>query len=169
MRALAALLASLAVAAPASAATPRFAVLDLHDLVRASRNAFGDVQTSRTRPPAPFVVRCGSGCRLGAGWLGFTGRVGPAAGQVVFASAVPGRGGWSLHLTLSPRGRAAWAAFARAAARREKREGVSDVLAVALGGRVLAVPFASQIAFSGPHLDLPGFTRANARLAAKSF
>jgi hypothetical protein len=169
VRCLAILLASLAVGAPASAGTPRFALLDLHDLARPSRNAFGDVHASRTRPPAPLVVRCGSGCRLGAGWLGFTGRVGPAAGEVVSASAAPGPIGWSLRLTLSERGRAAWARFARGAARRERREGVPDVLAVAVGGRVLAVPFTSQVAFGGRQLDLPGFTRAGARLAAKSF
>ena len=169
MRSLAIVLAAFAVAAPASAATPRFALLDLHDLARASHNAFGDVHATRLRPHAPLVVRCGGGCRLGSGWLGFAGRVGPAADEVVSASAAPGHIGWSLRLVLSERGRVAWTRFARGAARRERRAGVPDVLAVAVDGRVLAVPFANQVAFGGRRLDLPGFTRADARLAAKSF
>jgi hypothetical protein len=166
---LAAAVAALALAAPASAAAPRFALLDLHDLVRASRNAFGDVRPTRTPPHAPLVVHCVRGCRFGAGWLGFTGRVGPSGGDIVAASAVSGRLGWSLRLTLSSRGRSAWTRFARAARLREKRVGVPDVLAVAIAGRVLAVPFSNDVVLSDGRLDLPGFSRANARLAAKSF
>jgi len=167
MRALAAVVAALAVAAPASAAAPRFALLDLHDLTRASKNEYGDVHPTKARPRAALVVRCAAGCRFGSGWLGFAKVVGPSAGDVRRASAGPGRIGWSVRVTLSARGRSRWQAFTRLAARRAKQAGVPDVLAVAVGGRILAAPLSNEIRLAGSVLDLPGFSRADARLAAK--
>jgi len=169
MRALAAVLIALVVAAPASAAAPRFALLDLHDLARASKNEYGDVHPTKARPRAALVVRCAAGCRFGAGWLGFAKGVGPAARDVRHVSAGPSRVGWSLRLTLTSRGRARWQAFARLAARRAKHTGVPDVLAVAVGGRVVGAQYASDVRLSGRVLELPGFSRSNARLAAKRF
>jgi hypothetical protein len=168
MRILAVAAVALALAAPAAAATPRFALLDLHDLVRASKNEFGDVKPSARRPHAPLVARCAQGCRLGRGWLGFHAQIGPAASDILSAAAGRGRIGWSVRLTLSRRGQARWRSFARAAARRAKREGVPDVIAVAVAGRIVGIPFANQVSFRGRRLDLPGFSRADARAAAKS-
>jgi hypothetical protein len=169
MRMLAVLAVALSVVAPAAAATPRFALLDLHDLAQASRNEYGDVLPTTRRPHAAFVVRCGTGCRFGTGWLGFRQSVGPAGADVRRATTVLGKIGWSVRLTLSARGRSRWQAFARLALRRERRAGVPDVLAVAVGGRVVAAPFASEAQLTGSVLDLPGFSRSGARLAARAF
>jgi hypothetical protein len=169
MRMLAALAVALVAAAPATAAAPRFALLDLHDLARASRNQYGDVRPTKARPHAGLVVRCGAGCRFGSGWLGFGQAVGPARSDVRRAAAVSTRIGWGLRLTLTARGRSRWQALARAAERRATRAGVPDVLAVAVGGRVLAAPFANEAQLSGRVLVLPGFSRSDARRAAKAF
>jgi hypothetical protein len=169
MRALAAVALALAAAAPAAAAAPRFALLDLHDLARASKNEYGDVRPTQARPRAPLVVRCGAGCRLGSGWLGFGKGVGPTSSDVRRVSAGPSRIGWSLRLTLSARGRSRWQAFTHLAARRAKRAGVPDVLAVAVGGRILAAPLVNEIRLAGSVLELPGFSRADAKSAAKRF
>jgi hypothetical protein len=169
MRYLAAFLIILCFAAPAAAATPRFGLFDLHDLTKTSRNEYGDVKVSPRPPAAAFAVRCSSGCRFGTGWLGFVRSVGPAAGDVVSASARSGRIGWSLELGLSPRGQSRWRAFAKLAKVRARQAGVPDVLAIAVGARVLSAPLVDQIRFAGGRLELPGFTRAEARAAAKSF
>lgn len=168
MRTLAICLGALAFAAPA-AASPGFALFDLHDLAKASKNEYGDVKVTRGQPAAPFVVRCAGDCRFGAGWLGFVGTVGPRGGEVVSASSRAGPIGWSLRLRLTRRGRSAWLAYRHLADRRARRDGVADVLAVAVAGRILAVPLANQVrlAKSGV-LDVPGFTRAGARAAAKT-
>lgn len=168
MRMLAAVVLALVVAAPAAGATPRFALLDLHDLVAASTNEYGDVRPAKARPHAAFVVRCAEGCRFGAGWLGFRQAVGPTRADVRRAAAARARVGWSLQLTLTARGRARWQAFAHGAARRAKRAGVPDVLAVALDGRIVAAPFASEARLRGTVLELQGFTRSAALLAAKA-
>src|SRR3954451_19647015 len=68
------ILSALALAAPAAAATPRFALFDLQsDLAHVSRNAFGDVDV---KPAAVLrghgtLVRCAAWCRFGDGWLAF--------------------------------------------------------------------------------------------------
>jgi hypothetical protein len=168
MRFVAILVAALALASSASAAAPRFGLFDLHDLSKASRNEFGDVQPTRRVPAAPFAVECGAGCRLGPGWLGFSELVGPTAADIRAASAGPGRIGWSLHLDLTARGQSRWRAYARAAAARARKVGVPDVLAVVVGGRVLAAPLANTFRLAHGRLDVPGFTPANARTAVRA-
>ena len=168
MRSLAIFLAALALAAPASAAAPRFGLFDLHDLSRASRNEFGDVKPTRRVPNAAFAVECGTGCRLGSGWLGFDRLVGPTAGEIRAASAGPGRIGWSVRLDLTARGQARWLAYARVAATRARRAGVPDVLAVVVSGRILAAPLADTLRLAHGRLDVPGFSPANARDAVKA-
>lgn len=168
MRSVAFLFAVLALAAPASAAAPRFGLFDLHDLAKASRNEFGDVKPTRRVPAAPFAVECGAGCRLGSGWLGFEQPVGPSAGDIRSASAGPGSIGWSVRLDLTARGRSRWRAYAAVAQARAKRAGVPDVLAVVFRGRILAAPLASTIRLVHGRLDVPGFTPAGARSAVKA-
>jgi hypothetical protein len=162
------LVAVLAFAAPASAGAPRFGLFDLHDLAKASRNEFGDVRPTRRLPNAAFAVECGTGCRLGSGWLGFTRLVGPTAGDIRSASAGPARIGWSVRLGLTAVGQARWRAYSRVAAARARKAGVPDVLTVVVGGRILAAPLADTIRLVRGQLDLPGFTPANARSAVKA-
>jgi hypothetical protein len=169
VRLVATVLVALCCAAPAAAAGPRFGFYDLHDLAKGSRNAYGDLQVTRGRPAAPVVVRCAAGCRFGSGWLGFEHAVGPAFGDVAAAAAAPGRIGWSVKLGLSARGQSRWRTYLRAAKRRDRQAGVPDVLAVVVDGRILAAPFANQLRLVGGRLDVPGFSRAEARAAAKSF
>lgn len=168
MRLVAILIATLVLAAPASAAAPRFGLFDLHDLAKASRNEFGDVKPTHRVPAAPFAVECGAGCRLGSGWLGFEQLIGPAAADVRSASAGPGRIGWSVRLDLTTRGQARWRAYAAVAAAREKKAGVPDVVAVVFAGRILAAPLADTIRLVHGRLDLSGFTPANAKRAVKA-
>jgi hypothetical protein len=168
MRSFAILIVALVLAAPALAAAPRFGLFDLHDLAKASRNEFGDVKPTRRVPPAAFAVECGAGCRLGVGWLGFTRLAGPTAGDIRAASAGPGRIGWSVRLTLTARGQARWRAYARAAAAHARKAGVPDVLAVVVGGRILAAPLADTLRLEHGRLDVPGFSPANARSAVRA-
>ena len=168
MRTAAFLFAALALAAPASAAAPRFGLFDLHDLAKVSRNEFGDVKPTRRVPAAPFAVECGGGCRLGPGWLGFTQLVGPTAADIRSVSAGPGRIGWSVRLVLTPRGQSRWRAYARVATARAKRKGVPDVVAVVIGGRILAAPLADTIRLAHGRLEVPGFIPANAKTAVKA-
>src|SRR5690242_20362691 len=169
MRYLAVVVLALALAAPAAAAVPRFGLFDLHDLAKSSRNEFGDVKVAARQPSAGFAVRCAAGCRFGSGWLAFTHAVGPDLGQVRSASAAAGRIGWSLRLALNARGQSAWLAYQRVANRRDRNTGVPDVVTVVAGGRILGAAYAEQVRLRKGVLDLPGFTRANARAAAKSF
>jgi len=168
MRSVAILVTALALAAPASAAAPRFGLFDLHDLSKASRNEFGDVKPTRRVPNAAFAVECGAGCRLGSGWLGFTKLVGPIAADIRSVSAGPGRIGWNVRLGLTARGQSRWRAYAQAAAARARSAGVPDVLAVVVGGRILAAPLANTLRLAKGRLDVPGFTPANARDAVKA-
>jgi hypothetical protein len=168
MRVAASVCAALVLAAPASAAAPRFGLFDLHDLGKASRNEFGDVKPAHRLPKAAFAVECGAGCRFGPGWLGFTRLVGPTAADIRTASTGPGRIGWSLRLGLSPRGQARWRSYARVATARARKAGVPDVVAVVVGGRILATPLADTIRLAHGQLDLPGFTPAIARSAVKA-
>ena len=168
MRFVAIALLALTLVAAASAGTPRFGLFDLHDLASASRNEFGDVKPTRRVPSAPFAVECSTGCRLGSGWLGFKQLVGPMGGDIRSASAGPGRIGWSVRLGLTERGQARWRPYARVAAARAKKAGVPDVVAVVVGGRILAAPLADTLHLVHGRLDVPGFTPANARAAVNA-
>jgi len=169
MRYAAILLAALALVGPATASTPRFGLFNLDsDLSRTSRNEFGDVEVAKTADGLTgVVVRCGAGCRLGAGWLAFSRRPHLSAGDVRGATAHRGRVGWSVELRLSPGGRTRWAAFSRSAARHFRTSGVPDVLAVVVDGSIVAAPFASDVRAKGATLELVGFHRADALRAAK--
>jgi hypothetical protein len=169
MRLVALLLLALVFAAPAAAATPRFGLFDLHDLARASHNVYGDVKVSK-HPTAlkGTVVRCGTGCRFGAGWLSFAKGPSLTAGDVVSATAHSGRIGWSVDVGLNTRGQARWTAFAKIAAQRRKSSGVPDVFVVVVNGSILALPYANDVHHKQGTLDLIGFTRAGARLMAKT-
>ena len=80
----AAVLGALVLAGGASAAaTPHFAVFDVHtDLATASHNVFGDVKIWKRKPAlasrthGATLVHCGSNCTFGAGWLAFVNRPG---------------------------------------------------------------------------------------------
>lgn len=168
MRLVATVLVTLTLAAPASAAAPRFGLFDMHDLSKASRNEFGDVQPTRRVPNAPFVVMCGTGCRLGSGWLGFTQLLGPTAADIRSVSAGPGPIGWSVRLELTARGQSRWRAYAKVAAARARKVGVPDVLAVVVRGRILAAPLADTLRLAHGRLDVPGFVPANARIAVRA-
>jgi hypothetical protein len=167
MRIVAIAILALALVAPASAAAPRFGLFDLHDLAKGSRNEFGDVKPTRRIPKAPFAVACGTGCRLGSGWLGFTQLVGPTAADIRSVSAGPGRIGWSLRLELTARGLSRWRAYARVAAARARKAGVPDVLTVVVRGRILAAPLADTLRLGHGRLDVPGFTPGKARAAVE--
>jgi hypothetical protein len=169
MRIAALMLVALALAGPAAAAGPRFGLFDLHDLARASHNAYGDVKTARS-PTALHgtVVHCGAGCRFSSGWLAFAKGPSLAAGDVASAKAHAHRGGWSITLTLTARGQARWAAVAKVASARMRKAGVPDVFAVVVDGSILAVPFASDLRYKVGTLELYGFERAGALQTAKT-
>ena len=146
MRLVALLLLAFAFAAPAAAAAPRFALFDLHDLGRGSYNAFGDVKVSkRATALKGTVVRCGTDCRFGAGWLAFAKGPSLSGGDVVSAKAHSGRIGWSVDLGLNARGQSRWTAFAKLAGLRAKSSGVPDVFAVVVEGSILALPYANDV------------------------
>jgi hypothetical protein len=170
MRLAALALLALVLASPASAAAPRFGLFNLNtDLSHASRNEFGDLRLAK-RPGTlhGVVVRCvRPGCRFGAGWIAFAKRASLTAGDISSAKASSGRIGWSVHLRLTTRGKARWAAFAKTAARRARTQGVPDVFVVVVGGSVVAAPFANQIRAKGGSVELVGFHRADARRAAQ--
>jgi hypothetical protein len=169
MRLVALLLLALVLAAPAAAAGPHFGLFDLNDLARASQNAFGDVKVSkRTTALRGTVVRCGTDCRFGTGWLAFAKGPSLATGDVVSAKAHSGRIGWSVDLGLSARGQARWTAFSKVARQRAKSSGVPDVLAVVVNGEILALPYASAVHYKNGTLELVGFYRAAALGAAKT-
>jgi len=172
MRLVALFLVALALASPAAAATPRFGLFDLNsDLSHASRNEFGDIKLAKRPGALPgIVVRCATGCRFGyggAGWLAFSKPPSLRAGDVRGATASLGRVGWSLHLRLTARGLARWTALARAAHGRQRSLGVPDVFVVVVDGAIVAAPFANEIRAKGGSVELVGFHRADARLAAK--
>jgi hypothetical protein len=163
MRLVVLLLVTLVFAAPAAAAGPRFALFDLHDLGRASHNAYGDIKVSK-RPTTltGTVVHCGTGCRFGTGWLAFAKAPSLSGGDVVSAKAHSGRIGWSVDLGLNARGRSRWTAFAKLAAQRAKSSGVPDVLVVVVEGSILALPYANDVRHKNGTVELVGFTRAGA-------
>jgi hypothetical protein len=176
MRLIAVSLVALALAGPASAALPRFAVYDIAtDLSRASKNDFGDIRVAASRStlarraPGAAVVRCGSDCRFGSGWLAFGGGSHLEARDVRSASAHASRLGSTVTLHLSARGAAAWSALERAALARQKRNGVPDVFAIVLNGTIYALPYGTGVRQTGASVELSGFTRAGARAAAQLF
>jgi hypothetical protein len=170
MRLLAITLAALALAGPAAAATPRFAVYDLqHDLAAASKNDFGDVAV---KPRAQLagkgtLVRCGTWCRFGAGWLAFRSRTVLAPGDASSAKTRwSKKAGWTVHVTLSAAGRRSWTAYGRAAKSADRKNGVPDVLVVVAGGQVAAAPLTTQVHATSGVLVLTGFSRASAKALA---
>jgi hypothetical protein len=171
----AALLAALALAGGASAAgTHGFALFDVHtDLAPASHNAFGDVKVWRRRASLEQHVsiatfaRCGDACTFGRGWLAFAPAPAFSAADVSGATAVRTKVGWSVRLTLTPRGWTSWRRFHLRAARSGAGRGVPDALVVVLNGTIVAQPLANQVRHVKTALEVPGLSRANARLAAK--
>jgi hypothetical protein len=169
MRLVSLLLLALVFAAPAAAAGPRFGLFDLSDLSRASHNEFGDIKVSqRATALRGTVVRCGTGCRFGSGWLAFAKAPSLNAGDVVSAKAHPGRIGWSVDLGLTARGLVRWTAFSKLAAQRARSTGFPDVLVVVVNGEILSVPYANDVRHKHGTLELVGFSRANALRAAKT-
>jgi hypothetical protein len=171
MRVLAITFAALALAGPAVAATPRFALYDLQsDLAHASRNEYGDVLVK----PLPRVagkgtaVRCGPACRFGAGWLAFAAKPHLAPADVARAKAGYSKhDGWTVELSLRPRAVARWDAFRERTAAAAKLRGVPDVLVVVAGGQIAAAPLASEVATSHGAVTLTGFSRASAKSLAR--
>lgn len=161
---------ALAVPAAASAATPRFALYDLQsDLAHASRNGFGDVEVKPRTALAGkgTLVRCGTWCRFGAGWLAFRGGARLAAGDVSAAAVrYTKHKGWTVRLTLSPGAAAKWTRLAATLKAGAKLRGVPDVLVVVAGGEVAAAPYATQVTAAGGVLTLTGFSRASAKALA---
>ena len=169
MRAVALLLLTLAFAAPAAAGGPRFGLFDLNDLAHASHNVYGDVKVSqRATALRGTVVRCGTSCRFGNGWLAFAKAPSLNAGDVASAKAHPGRIGWSVDLGLTDRGKARWTRFSKIAAQRLQLSGFPDVLVVVVNGEILAAPYANDVRYKNGTLELVGFSRAEARRAAKT-
>jgi hypothetical protein len=172
MRLFAVLLLVLAFAAPAAAAGPRFALFDLQtDLAKASRNAFGDVETGNRDSLAGHgtLARCAAWCRFGDGWLAFNRKPQLGHADVTDASvAFSKRRGWIVELSLRPAARARWSAFAQRAAAVEKQRGVPDVLVVVAAGQIAATPYTSQITSRNGRLTLTGFSRASANALLKS-
>jgi hypothetical protein len=170
----AAALAALVLAGGASAGTPRFALFDVHtDLAAASHNTFGDVKVWKrqtalaTRAHGATLVRCGSDCTFGAGWLAFSKKPALSAGDVVSAKTRRTHSGWNVVLGLSPHGIAAIESFRRLAALSDKTRGVPDALVLVLDGTIVAQPLASQIQSGKATVAFPGFSHANALRAAK--
>ena len=169
MRLCSLLLLALVFAAPAAAAGPRFGLFDLNDLARASHNVYGDVKVSqRATALRGTVVRCGTGCRFGSGWLAFAKGPSLTARDVVSAKAHSGRIGWSVDLGLTARGKLRWTAFDKLAKLRARSAGFPDVLAVVIEGEILAAPYANDVRYKNGTLELVGFSRAAALRAAKS-
>ena len=172
----AACLGALALVSGASAATPRFALYDVHtDLAAASHNDFGDVKvwTDRSglaaRVDGATLVRCGRDCTYGAGWLAFAHGPALSAGDVASAKARHAHGAWSVVLTLTARGQTRFAAFDKKATARGARRGVADALALVVDGEIVAQPLENQLKRGKTTLELPGFRRAQALAVAKLF
>jgi preprotein translocase subunit SecD len=173
MRLLVPALAALVLAAPASAAGPRFGLFDLDSgLARASHTVYGDVKVSpdasalARKAPGATVVRCGDQCRLGTGFVAFS--EGPllTARDIAAPRAHPGLRGWNVSVTLTAHGRAAWARLSRTLRLTTRSTGLQPVLAIVLDGTIYALPFASDLRHTGTTLELAGFTPAGARHAA---
>jgi hypothetical protein len=158
MRLLASSLAALAL-------SPPFGIWDLQrDLAPPSRNVYGDVQPKpRAALPAAMLVRCGTWCRFGAGWLAFRRPPALAGGDVATATSMDSKElGWHVRLELTPSGRRHWQAFVQ----RVRLRGLPDVLVVAVRGEIAAVPLASQVTGLHGTVTLTGFTQASAKATA---
>jgi hypothetical protein len=167
-------LAALALSGGASAATPRFALFNVHsDLAAASHNSFGDVKIWKReaalarRADRATLVRCGSDCTFGAGWLAFSRKPALSAGDVLSATTHRTKSGWSVVLGLSPHGTAAAAAFRRMTALSARTRGVPDALVLVLDGTIVAQPLADQIRHGRATFEIPGLSHANALRVAK--
>jgi hypothetical protein len=171
MRLLAAALTSLALAGPAAAAAPRFALFDLQsDLAHASRHAYGDVEAKPRAALAGHgtVVRCAASCRFGDGWLAFRADPHLRASDVTAATAdFSKRLGWTVQLTLRAPAADRWARFSQSLAAGMQRRGVPDVLVVVAGGQIAAAPYSTQVTASHGRVTLAGFSRASASALAK--
>jgi hypothetical protein len=170
----AAVVAVLLNAAPAAAAVPRFALWDLQsDLAQQSRNEYGDVAVKPARALAHVrgatVVRCGTWCRFGSGYLAFSKPAHLTAGDVAGASVrYTKKLGWTVRLSLHPAARARWSRFSHNVLAQAKLHGVPDVLVVVAGGQIAAAPLATQVQTAQSAVTLTGFSRASARQVAKS-
>src|ERR671923_21921 len=100
----AAVVALLLTAAPAAAAAPRFALWDLQsDLANASRNEYGDVAVKQAAAlqGKGTLVRCGTWCRFGSGWLAFSKPARLSTADVSSASVrYTKHQGWTVQLSL---------------------------------------------------------------------
>lgn len=168
------LLGALVLAGGASAATPRFALFDVHtDLAHASHNVFGDVKIWKrqaalaSQAGGATLVHCGAACTFGSGWLAFSAGPALSAGAVTAAKTRRTKVGWSVVLTLTPRGRSSWATFSRRASLSSATRGVPDALVLVLNGDIVAQPLASQVLKLPTTVEVPGLSRANALRVAK--
>jgi hypothetical protein len=170
----AAVLGALALAGGASASTPRFALFDVHtDLAQASHNAYGDVKIWKrqtalaSRVHGGTLVRCGNACTFGAGWLAFSATPAISAADVTGAKAYRGKAGWSVVVTLTPRGVSRLKTFNRRASLSGAKRGVPDALVLVLDGDVVAQPLTDQLRHGKTSVEIPGLSRANALRTAK--
>src|SRR3954451_316735 len=166
--------AMLLTAAPAAAAVPHFGLWNLQtDLANASRNEYGDVTVkpaaALARVRGAELVRCGTSCRFGSGWLAFSKPSHLRAGDVSAAAARYTRKlGWTVRLTLRPAAAVRWTAFSRNLHAQAKLHGVPDVLVVVTAGAIAAAPFSTQVQSSKGVVTPTGFSQASARQVAKS-
>jgi hypothetical protein len=170
----AACLGALALASGASAGVPRFALFDVHtDLAGTSHNEFGDVKIWKRKPAlaarthGSVLVRCGSDCTFGPGWLAFAHGPALSAGDVASATARRAHFGWSVVLTLTARGQARFTGFETRASKAAAHRGIADALALVLDGTIVAQPLQSRLEHGKTTVAIPGLTRANALRAAK--
>lgn len=161
-------------ASAAPAATPGFALFDVHtDLAHASHNAYGDVKIWKrkaalaSRVHGATLVHCGSACTFGEGWLAFTAGPALSARDVVAARAFRTKVGWSVVVTLTARGQSSWKTFSRQASLSSATRGVPDAFAIVLNGDIVAQPLADQVRHGKTSVELPGLSRANALRTAK--
>jgi hypothetical protein len=169
-------LGALVLAGGASAARPQVTLFNLRtDLAHASRNAFGDLQVSKSqtalarRARGATLVRCAGSCTYGDGWLAFK-----QASALTGRDIASGRAHrvhkatWAVSVKLTRTGIARWASFSRGAARAAKERGVPDALVLAVDGSVAGQPLADQIRLRGTTLEIVGLTRGNAARTAKA-
>lgn len=174
MRILGVLVVMLALAGPASAATPRFGIFDLQsDLANASKNDFGDVKVASrqlslaAKAPDATLVRCARDCRFGPGWLAFAKGPSLRARDLVSAKAHRIRGtNWGVTVKLTSLGESRWKAFGRTAARSAELRGVPDALVVVVDGAILSQPLVSDLRRTARTLELTGFSRSGAQKTA---
>jgi SecDF, P1 head subdomain len=154
----------------AAATAPIFGLWNLQtDLSHASRNTYGDIAVKPRAVVAGkgTLVRCGTWCRFGSGWLAFAKPARLATADVADASArFSRRDGWVVQLTLRPAAQARWASFSRSVNAQARRNGVPAVLVVAVDGQIAAAPFSSQVAAKGGVVTLTGFAEAGAKKLA---